>query len=275
MTEGASHSLLTVRGVSKSFGATRALDAVELSAAAGEVHAVVGENGAGKSTLMKILAGATRADAGRMSLGGHSYQPREPNDARQAGVAMVYQEPLLCPDLTVGENVMLGVEPARFGWVNRAELRRTTQRALRQVVGAEQARRLHPDELVRRLPPADRQLVAIARALCQSDCRLLILDEPTSSLAADDVERLFEAVARLREQGLAILYISHFLEEVQRIADRYTVLRDGRTVAEGPMASATLDEIVHAMAGRAVEQMFVRSNRSTGEPVLELSLIHI
>jgi ribose transport system ATP-binding protein len=205
-----------------------------------------------------------------MRLGAEPYAPREPSDARRAGVAMVYQEPLLCPDLTVAENVLLGVEPSRWGWLDRRSLRARTRRALAEVAGEEHPQRLRPDELVRRLSPADRQLVAIARALCQSDCRVLILDEPTSSLAADDVERLFEAVARLRERGLVILYISHFLEEVQRIADRYTVLRDGRSVATGTMAGTALSEIVRLMVGRTVDQLFVRSTREMGPAVLEL-----
>lgn len=259
---------LEVHGVCKRFGSTQALADVELAAAAGEVHAVIGENGAGKSTLMKILSGALSADAGQMQLGGATYAPREPAAARDAGVAMVYQEPLLCPDLTVAENVALGSEPTRRGLVDRAEQRARACSALAQVAGDDFTQRLRPEELVRRLAPADRQLVTIARALCQTECRVLILDEPTSSLAAGDVERLFEAVGRLRDRGLVVLYISHFLEEVQRIADRYTVLRDGRTVATGVMADTSLSEIVRQMVGRNVDQLFVRSPRRPGSVVL-------
>jgi ribose transport system ATP-binding protein len=263
-------SRLCVRGLSKAFGPTRALVDVTLDAAPGEVHAVLGENGAGKSTLMGVLAGALQPDAGEIVIDGERHQPTGPRDARRSGVGIVYQEPQLCPHLTVAENVLLGEEPTRAGLVERSRLRALTELALAQVAVAERDVALCPDDLVLDLSASDRQLVEIARALAQTDCRLLILDEPTSRLAADDVERLFAAIRGLRERGTTILYVSHFLEEVQRIADRFTVLRDGQTVGSGNMAATSLDDIVRLMAGRSTDQAFVRSARERGETVLEL-----
>ena len=216
---------LEMYGVAKRFGATVALDGVDLIVPAGEVHALVGENGAGKSTLMKVLSGAIQPDAGSMRLDGKPYRPRNPADARRAGVAMIYQELSLAPHLSVAENIVLGVEPTRMGFVRRGQARRLARDALAQL-GHED---IPPDRPVGSLPLAQQQLVEIARALAM-DCRVLVLDEPTSSLARADVERLFHLVKRLKLQGLAVVYISHFIEEAKQVADRFTVLRDGRTV---------------------------------------------
>ena len=205
---------LDLSAVSKRFGPTTALDGVGLSVAAGEVHAIVGENGAGKSTLMKILSGALMPDAGTMSLEGAPYQPRDPMDARRRGVAMVYQELSLAPHLTVAENILLGVEPSRGGFIRRAGMHAAARAALAQLDRGE----IPVDARAGSLPVAVQQLVEIARALAQSDTRVLILDEPTSSLAEDDVRRLFAAIRRLQARGLSVLYISHVLEEVQEIA---------------------------------------------------------
>jgi ribose transport system ATP-binding protein len=264
---------LVALGIDKRFGGTLALDAAELSAAAGEVHAVLGENGAGKSTLMKIVAGIEAPDAGSLELDGLEYAPNGPLAARRAGVAIVHQEPLLCPDLSIEENVLLGVEPARFGLIDRRARRRRAEEALARVRVPERAGKLSPEAAARGLAPGDRQLVAIARALAQSECRVLVLDEPTSSLSAEDVDRLFQVVRDLRDSGLTILYISHFLEELTRIADRFTVLRDGKTVGAGKIADVTHDDLVTLMAGRRVEQLFVRSERTPGE--VRLSLSHL
>ena len=261
---------LDVRGIEKRFGPTQALSGVALSVEPGEVHAVIGENGAGKSTLMKILAGAVTPDTGTMTLDDQPYAPGDPLSARALGLAIVYQEALLCPDLTVAENILLGVEPARLGVVRRSEARAISEKALALVAAADQAGRLKPEALVRHLAPSERQLVAIARALGQSDCRVLILDEPTSSLTREDTERLFVVIRRLAERGLSVLYISHFLEEVERIAQGYTVLRDGRSVATGRTAETSRDELVAAMAGRRVEELFPRSERTPGDVVLDV-----
>ena len=260
---------LVLSGVCKRFGPTTALDGVGLSVAAGEVHAIVGENGAGKSTLMKILSGALMPDAGTMSLEGAPYQPRDPMDARRRGVAMVYQELSLAPHLTVAENILLGVEPSRGGFIRRAGMHGAARAALAQLDRGE----IPVDARAGSLPVAVQQLVEIARALAQADTRVLILDEPTSSLAEDDVRRLFAAIRRLQARGLSVLYISHVLEEVQEIAGRFTVLRDGRTVGGGDARRVARAEIVRMMAGRQMDQLFPRSAHAPGEVILELDRV--
>jgi ribose transport system ATP-binding protein len=256
---------LRMRGIRKAFGATVALDGVDLSVAAGEVHALVGENGAGKSTLMKVLSGATTPDAGEMWLDDLPYRPAHPLDARRAGVAMIYQELSLAPHLSVEENILLGVEPSAWGFVRRSEVRRRAVAALRELGHPD----IRPDAIAGRLSVAKQQLVEVARAVAVG-CRVLVLDEPTSSLARDDVGRLFALIDRLRRQGHAIVYISHFIEEVKQIADRFTVLRDGRTVGGGPVAGTTPEQIVRLMAGRQIEDLYPRSARAAGEPVLNI-----
>ncbi len=256
---------LAMRGIAKRFGATVALDGVDLEVAAGEVLALVGENGAGKSTLMKILAGVHRPDAGLMELEGRPFAPAHPLEARRAGVAMIYQELSLAPHLTVEENIVLGVEPHRLGWLDRRRMRARAVEALNRLGHPE----ISPDQPVGALSPAAQQLAEIARALA-SGCRVLVLDEPTSSLAARDTDRLFALLRQLRARGLAIVYISHFLEEVQRVADRIVILRDGRTVGSGPAAGLTPEQIVALMVGREVRDLYPRSPRRRGEPVLEI-----
>jgi ribose transport system ATP-binding protein len=274
-------SRLLARGLRRSFGATLALDGVDLAVAPGEIHALVGENGAGKSTLLKILAGALPSDAGEILLDGAPYRPHRPEDARRAGVAMVYQELSLCPHLTVAENVLLGVEPVRFGFIRRAELARRAAAVLAPLAvdgGPESppnppgsTGQVEPSARVGDLPLAAQQLVEIARALAQSSCRVLILDEPTSSLAAAEVERLFAVLRKLRGEGVSILYVSHFLEEVKAIADSYTVLRDGRTAGAGAMEGTAPAALIEKMAGRAVDTLFPRSERAAGEVILEVA----
>jgi ribose transport system ATP-binding protein len=267
-TASGSGERLVARGISKSFGAMRALSEVSLSVRPGSVHAVLGENGAGKSTLMKILAGAVTPDAGGLELDGLLYAPADPSAARRRGVAIVYQELSVCPDLSVADNVALGAEPARYGWISRQVVEERTRRAF-AALGVDPAA-LPLERLVGELSAAEQQMVEIARALSLDDCRLLIVDEPTSSLGTEDVSRLFAALGALRERGLGIVYISHFLDEVRRIADDYTVLRDGRVVAEGRMAGATNDELVVAMAGHAVEHA-KRTPRAAGERLLAVT----
>jgi ribose transport system ATP-binding protein len=260
---------LDLAGVSKRFGPTTALDGVHLSVAPAEVHAIVGENGAGKSTLMKILSGAVMPDAGTVRLDGAPYRPRDPMDARRRGVAMVYQELSLAPHLTVAENILLGIEPSRGGFIRRPDLRAAARTALAQLDRAE----IPADARTGSLPVAVQQLVEIARALAQSDTRVLILDEPTSSLAEDDVRRLFAVIRRLQARGISVLYISHVLEEVQEVADRFTVLRDGRTVGSGEARGVPRAEIVRMMAGRRMDQLFPRSAHTPGDTMLELDRV--
>ncbi|MHC4360485.1 MAG: ATP-binding cassette domain-containing protein, partial [Planctomycetota bacterium] len=216
---------LEMRGICKRFGATVALEDVCIKVAPGEVLALVGENGAGKSTLMKVLSGAIRAEAGEMRLDGSRYRPNNPLEARRAGVAMIYQELSLAPHLNVEENIMLGMEPSRLGVVRWRQVRRRAIEAIGEFDNPE----LTPEARVSKLSVGSQQLVEIARALAIG-CRVLVLDEPTSSLTRQDVERLFELIERLKKQGKAIVYISHFIEEVKRVADRVMVLRDGKTV---------------------------------------------
>jgi ribose transport system ATP-binding protein len=256
---------LEVRALSKSFGTTAALAGVSLGVGEAEVHAVVGENGAGKSTLMAVLSGAVAPDAGSMTLDGAPFAPKTPAEAYDAGVAIVHQEPMLCAHLSVAENIGLGRETARFGVVSPRARDDHARRALAKI-GA----RIDVDARTLDLSPADRQLVAIARAVGHERSRVLILDEPTSSLAADDAERLITLVRSLRDGGLTVLYVSHFLEEVRRVADRFTVLRDGKSVADGDIATTTTNDLVAKMAGRAVEQLYVHSARTPGDAILSL-----
>jgi ribose transport system ATP-binding protein len=258
---------LELKKLAKAFGPAQALSDVSLSASSGIVHAVLGENGAGKSTLMKILSGAERPDSGELWLDGAPFPPTSPEAARQAGVAIVYQEPLFCADLTVRENIVLGREPTRRGLLDRRAGNQIAERALSQLG---QTSSFGLETPLRRLAPADRQLVSIARALSNATCRVLILDEPTSALTGADTERLFEVVRRLAQDGVTVLYISHFLEEVEQIAQEYTVLRDGRSVAAGLVAQTTRSELVSLMAGRTVTELFPRSERALGGVALEL-----
>ncbi len=256
---------LEMQGVCKRFGATIALDEVRIRVSSGEVLALVGENGAGKSTLMKVLSGAIKADKGLMWLDGVSYRPVNPLEARRAGVAMIYQELSLTPHLSVQENIMLGMEPATLGVVRWKEVRRRAVEAIREFDNPE----LRPDARVSTLSVGSQQLVEIARALAIG-CRVLVLDEPTSSLTQQDVDRLFEIIGRLKKQGKAIIYISHFIEEVKRVADRVTVLRDGRVVGTSEIQTISTDQIVAMMVGRQVDELYPRSSRRAGEVVLEI-----
>lgn len=253
-------------GIAKSFGATRALRGVSFEVAPGEVHALIGENGAGKSTLMKVLSGAHRADEGTVELCGQAFEPRDPLHARRAGIAMIYQELNLAPHLSVEENILLGDEPTRFGCLHLARRRQRARQALVEL----QHESIPLNEPVGSRTIAEQQVIEIARALT-GDPKVLIMDEPTSSLTKVDTENLFAVIERLRLRGVSIIYISHFLEECQRICDRYTVLRDGMSVASGAMASADLDDIVHHMVGREISDIYPRTPHPIGKPVLEVS----
>jgi ribose transport system ATP-binding protein len=256
---------LRLTAIQKSFGATRALKSVSLEIAPGEVHAIIGENGAGKSTLMKILSGAYGADAGTMNLSGVPYLPENPHDARLKGVAMIYQELNLALHLSAQENILLGAESARAGWIDRKTSRERAQAALAQL-GHEG---LDLDRLAGDFSIAEQQIIEIARALLISP-QVLIMDEPTSSLTQADTAKLFATIARLRARGVSIIYISHFLEECRLIADRYTALKDGETVGSGEMAGASLDHIVTLMTGREVKDLYPRIAHPMGSVVLEV-----
>ena len=253
-----------MRGIRKAFGATVAVDGIDLSVRGGEVCALVGQNGAGKSTLMSILAGAQSPDSGSMTLAGHPYRPRHPLDARRAGVAMIYQELSLAPHLSAMENVVLGMEPSRGGIVRWNEMRDTARRSLARLGRSD----IPLDAPVRTLSVAAQQLVEIARAIAIGS-RVLVMDEPTSSLARADTKRLFEVIGQLRREGHAIVYISHFIEEVKEIADRIVVLRDARVAGE-LAATADAAAIVTLMVGRSVEDLYPRSARQQQEATLDI-----
>lgn len=257
--------LLSMRGVEKRFGGTHALKGVDLSLRRGEVLALIGENGAGKSTLMKVLSGAHAPDGGEMRLEGKAYRPRDPLAARRAGVAMIYQELSIAPHLTVMENILLGVEPGRGGLYDWKTARAAARRALEEVGRPD----IDPAAKAGRLGIAEQQLIEIARSVALG-AKVLVLDEPTSSLTRRDIENLFAMLRRLRAAGLGIVYISHFLEEVRAISDRFSVLRDGSSVGEGITADVSNEQIIRLMVGREVADLYPRTQHHPGEAVLEI-----
>jgi len=256
-------TLISMRDICKSFGPVRALDEVCIEVEQGEVHALVGENGAGKSTLMKILSGALTPDSGTIHLAGKPFRPAGPIESRRAGVAMIYQELTLAPHLTVEANVMLGIEAHRLGWLDLGSMKRRVREIFEFLHHPE----IDPDSLVSDLGVGEQQLVELARALV-TEASVVVMDEPTSSLSGRDTERLFEVIDLLKGKGVSVIYISHFLEEVRRVADRFTVLRDGKSVGSGEVASTTSAEIIRMMVGRQLDQMFPRLPHERGEPVL-------
>jgi rhamnose transport system ATP-binding protein len=255
--------VLALDAVSKSFGAVRALRDVSLELRAGEVHALAGENGAGKSTLVKLLAGVHRPDAGTVRLAGEPVVFGGPADARDAGVAVIYQEPTLFPDLSVAENIFMGRQPrTRLHRIDRPAIAAAT-RALFARLGVD----LRPDDPARGLSIADQQLVEIAKALSR-DANVLIMDEPTAALTGSEVARLFGVVATLRAQGAAILFISHRLAEIFQICQRVTTLRDGRWIATEPVDGLTEDDLVRRMVGRSLDELYPKQDTVPGEVAL-------
>ncbi len=256
---------LEVRRITKHFGATFALDDVNFGLRKGEVHALLGENGAGKSTLVKIISGAVRPDGGDMHLDGRPYGPTDPLEGRRSGVSMIYQELNLAPHLTVEENIMLGTEVHKAGFLKRRDVRKKIRETLEFLHHPE----ISLDIPVRRLSVGARQVVEISRAIMDR-ARILVMDEPTSSLTQEDTERLFQVIRKLKDEGVSIIYISHFLEEVQAVADSFTVLRDGKNVGSGPMAEAGLEDLIQLMVGQKMRDLFVRTERRRGEALLSL-----
>jgi rhamnose transport system ATP-binding protein len=251
-------------GVSKHFAATRALDRVSLQLWPAEVHGLVGENGAGKSTLVKILAGVHHPDAGQLRLDGVPIQIHGPARARELGIAVIHQEPRLFPDLSAAENVFLGHQPkTRLGTIDWSRMRRDAARLFAELDVA-----ISAEAPVRGLSMADQQLVEIAKAL-SVDARILIMDEPTASLSLHEVDRLFAIVRPLRDRGLAVLFVSHRLEEVFDFCERATVLRDGRQVMTALTSELTTDELVRHMVGRDVS-LFPTSPTTFGDVRLEV-----
>jgi len=259
---------LDLRDIAKRFGQTAALAGVDLSLKEGEVHALIGENGAGKSTLMNVISGGVRQDRGLMLLRGMPYSPADPLDARKNGIALIHQELSLAAHLSVAENIMMGVEDPRFGWFDRKEIERRADRLLSNFEHSN----IRPDALVGKLSPAAQQVVEICRALA-ANAKIVLMDEPTSSLQRDDVKNLFSLIKKLSADGISIIYISHFLEEVREIADSFTVLRDGKSVSTGKITDVTDSFLIGQMVGRSVDNLYPKRNPYSGESetVLEVN----
>jgi rhamnose transport system ATP-binding protein len=257
--------LVELRGLSKSYGGVHALADVRFTIERGTVHALVGENGAGKSTIVKLLTGVIQPDGGTILVEGESQRIGDPQAAHRLGIVAMYQEPTVFPDLTVAENVFAGRHPrGPAHTVDWSRMRAESSRIIEDL-GVE----LAADAPVRGLGVADRQLLEIAKAL-SSSARLLIMDEPTAALSPNEVENLFATVRRLRERGVAVVFISHRLEEVDAIADVVTVLRDGRHIATRPASELTHGEIVRLMVGRSLDALFPKEDAEIGDVVLQV-----
>ncbi|MEM1070874.1 MAG: sugar ABC transporter ATP-binding protein, partial [Planctomycetota bacterium] len=256
--------LLEVRNISKRFPGVRALGDVNLTLGTGEVLAVIGENGAGKSTLMKILAGVQLPDRGNVLIDGDEVTLDSVATALQCGVALIHQELNLAENLPVGANIFLGREPRRFGIIDRRRIHDDAQRVLQQI-GLE----VDANDALSNLSIGQKQLVEIAKAV-SVNARVLIMDEPTSSLSAGEAERLFQVVKDLRESGVSIIYISHRLGEVSELADRVTVLRDGENAGDLEKEAINHDNMVRLMVGRDISQFYARQTHPIGDVVLQV-----
>jgi ribose transport system ATP-binding protein len=256
---------LKLSKIHKSFGPTVALDGVDLELRQGEVHALIGENGAGKSTLMNVIAGSLQPERGTMEIQDRPYAPANPLEARTHGIALIHQELSLCPHLSVAENVLMGIESSHFGWLDRDQLMNRTTEVLKTFHHAD----IRPEKRVGDLSVAARQIVEISRAIA-ARARIILMDEPTSSLQREDVEHLFTLIRKLSAEGISVIYISHFLEEVRQISDRFTVLRDGRSVASGEIATTTDDELIAKMVGRAQQNLFPVRTSTPGDTILDV-----
>src|SRR5271166_4861817 len=261
--------ILRVEGVSKRYGGVRALENASLSVGAGRIHAILGENGAGKSTLIKILAGVVRPDAGRIMLDGAEVDFVSPAAANRAGIVCIFQELSLVPELSVADNIAISNPPMRFGLIDRRAQRRVAEEALARAGASD----IHPMSLVKDLPLSRRQMVEIAKALARKP-RILILDEATSALTAADVAKVFVVLKRLREEGLALLFISHRMHEIAELADDCTVFRNGSNVATYPAGTKSDGEVVEMMIGRELSHVFPQKpppREDAGPPLLEVT----
>ena len=256
---------LTAHQLVKRYPGVLALNGVGIAVRGGEVHAVAGENGAGKSTLMKILSGAVRPDSGSLAVDGAPVRFASPHDAHACGIRMIHQELSLVPELSVAENVFLGAEPSRRGVVDRAQQARDTRAVLDRLGQAQ----LDPSARVADLPLAARQMTEIAKAVA-AHARVLIMDEPTAILAQEETAALFRVIDQLRDEGVAIVYISHRLDEIFRVAGQLTVLRDGEVVTSAPVADLTRADIVRLMVGRELAAGYPRAAAAPGAEALRL-----
>ena len=259
--------VLEMRNISKTFPGVKARNNVQLTVAPGEIHALMGENGAGKSTLMKILSGAYQADpGGTITVGGVPLVSRGPLESKAAGISIIYQELALSPNLTVAENIFLGREPRQGGFIDRGEMNKSAAGVLTRL-GAS----FRPTTVVATLSIAERQLVEIARAV-HSDCRILVMDEPTTALSSRETDKLFALVRQLRQDGIAIIYISHRMAEVYELSDRVSILRDGNYVGTLEHDAMTPDAVVKMMVGRELGSFYKKDHhfRPNAAPVLEV-----
>ncbi|MFM7209174.1 MAG: sugar ABC transporter ATP-binding protein, partial [Verrucomicrobiota bacterium] len=257
--------MLSLAGISKSFGGLPVLHEVSLAINAGEVHALMGENGAGKSTLMKVIAGLHAPDGGSMRLKDAPFAPASPHAALLAGVAMIHQELMPIPDMTVGENILLGAEPCGpLGLVDRGAVRARARALL-----AELDCDLSPDAPMRTLSVGQTQVVEIAKALGR-EADVLLMDEPTAALSDHEAAALFRAIARLKAKGVAVVYTTHKMDEVFRLADRITVLRDGRHVITAPARELDQERLIAHMVGRPMSEVFPPRGKASDEVVLEV-----
>ncbi|MDY5130031.1 sugar ABC transporter ATP-binding protein [Actinotignum timonense] len=256
-------TLLKLEGIRKRFGATQALGGVSFDLNAGEIHALMGENGAGKSTLMKILAGNLAADSGKIFVDGQEVHISSPNDARKHGIAIIHQEINTVPNLTVAENLCLGVEPLKHGILDREKMR-SDARAKLSAIGVD----IDVNRPLGSFSIGMQQMVEIARAAAE-DARILVLDEPTAALSRAETEDLFRIIREQQQNGVGLIYITHRMEEVWKLADRVSVLRDGTSVGTQLLAELTPDEIVRMMVGRKIGDLYEHADRASGEVVLE------
>lgn len=259
-------SILQVRNLSKSFGGVKALDNVHLNVKAGEVHALMGENGAGKSTLMNILIGMLDPDAGEIIFQGEALKHTDVKGALEKGISMVHQEILPVPELTVGQNIYLGKEIASGlpGWIDEPSINKNAEEELRKLGVDIDVRRK-----MKHLSLAEMQMVEIAKAL-SNDAKIIIMDEPTSSLSDREVENLFRIIKGQKERGVTIIYISHRMDEIYRICDRITVLRDGRYIGTKPASQLDQDRLIEMMVGRELEAVFPQSHPDTGKIIFSV-----
>ncbi len=259
-----SEYLLELRNISKEFPGVKALDQVSFSLKPGEVHALLGENGAGKSTLMKIISGIYNRDEGDFLIDGSSVRDLTPKKAQEYGIAIIHQELNMCQDLTVAENIFLGREKSRMGTLQQKDMNKAAKEILQRLKID-----IEPETVIRKLPVSKQQMVEIAKAL-STNARILIMDEPTSALTEREITELFEIIRSLKERGCALIYISHRLEELEHIADRVSIFRDGRYIVTKEYRETSIDEIISYMVGREIKEKFPNVQCEKGQKLLEV-----
>ena len=256
--------LLELNGISKIFPGVKALDKVSFSLKAGEVHALLGENGAGKSTLMKIISGIYNRDEGKYLIDGVNIGDLTPKKAQDLGIAIIHQELNMCQHLTVAENMFLGREKSKFGYIQQKEMNRAAKKILDKL-----KIEIEPDTVLRKLPMSKQQMVEIAKAL-STNARIIIMDEPTSALTGREISELFEIIRHLKKNGCAIVYISHRLEELEHITDRLSIFRDGKYIITKDYKDTNLNEIISYMVGREIKEKFPNIDCQRGQKLLEV-----